>query len=1105
MTTTNSPTTNTAYADGGAAPNPGPCGAGVYLERADGTTESVSRPLGNGTNNIGELAAVQIACEIAPKDEPLLIVMDSQYAINMTSKNWTAKVNQAEVAAAKAAVAARTAPTTFQWVKGHNGNAGNERADALATKARLNVSSVYPTPSTPERQFSVPAGDPLNVSSVYEDEKNPGGATNTPGVNQPLPTNRTVSTSTSMLDSTTQKQQKDYTTALTSGSYERQRKYLADRAVPPEYALSKNVRWAITEQKASYLRASTGGLPAGVADPAKVKEDFAVPVHCDGILFQYSRIEEFSYARLRNLDTHYTPMPDNQAELLEQCVEVLKEKELPRYYAPYGKECPPYLSCVSKATLADATKPLIIVEGPAKALALTYHTSTETIALGGVFAGWASKTDKLEFGAEVLQGDLAAAAWTGRQVTIVFDAGRLLNPTVAWAEARLASVLRDAGAIVKVASVPLHKGGDQGPDDYIARTSPAAILDVLTAAVPSGLDMGCRDIASLSKDLPFCAALYAATQAEREQFWMSHKKVIGGKKVIGEMVKAFEERLNAAQKKSFKEAPDPQGRPVVKVTTDMHVVEDDAISALKGHPDLYARAGVLLRHYPSPDPDAASTETMVALQRSTCRTALSERARFVAEGKEGEYPVMTPEWLAAQIVDKGVYHEFRTIKAVVRHPVIRPDGTVAWNGFDAKTGYLINSSVKPIDVSAVTYVEARYALDEIIEIVSEFPYVSAAHRAAYLCHFLTLACRPAVKGAVPLVVYDANSKGSGKSWQTDTIAMVWQNRFEAENTNNVGDDAEARKALTTVMMSAPEMILWDNVTGLFGNPILDGLITKCYLKDRLLGANKEVVLEQIQTIYSANGNNFNLRNDDTIRRTLYCRLESDPNQVEKKFSKDLRDWVPANRDRLIYAGLKVIIAYIQAGKPRQNIPAWGGFESWSDLVRSAVVWLGEPDPKANLSATADISGQSEKRLGVIDALLPVLRKEAGCKASIDDMITWAVSVRDTRSSIAVDDDKEVLTSALEMLCNTPRGRALSKTYIGSRFRSINGDWSGGQWALVKVGDRANSWTLRHVSKRYLSEMTAAEIDATLGGAPASASKASAVTPEAAVLSLELQS
>jgi len=40
-----------------------------------------------------------------------------------------------------------------------------------------------------------------------------------------------------------------------------------------------------------------------------------------------------------------------------------------------------------------------------------------------------------------------------------------------------------------------------------------------------------------------------------------------------------------------------------------------------------------------------------------------------------------------------------------------------------------------------------------------------------------------------------------------------------------------------------------------------------------------------------------------------------------------------------------LLAFVAAGRPGlAELPPFGSFEAWSNLVRGALVWLGEPDP-----------------------------------------------------------------------------------------------------------------------------------------------------------------
>lgn len=99
----------------------------------------------NGTNQIGELCAVLEALRAHPGSEPLTIESDSQYAINCAttwihgwkkngwknSKNEPVK-NAELIRAIDEEITKREGAVKFVWVKGHAGNAGNEKVDTLA-------------------------------------------------------------------------------------------------------------------------------------------------------------------------------------------------------------------------------------------------------------------------------------------------------------------------------------------------------------------------------------------------------------------------------------------------------------------------------------------------------------------------------------------------------------------------------------------------------------------------------------------------------------------------------------------------------------------------------------------------------------------------------------------------------------------------------------------------------------------------------------------------------------------------------------------------------------------------------------------------------------
>ena len=123
-----------AYADGACSGNPGPAGLGAVV--IDGTTRiEISENLGQGTNNIAELIAVERVLDFVPDvGRPLVIHTDSNYAIGVLSKGWKAKANVALIERVRDRLAKRPA-TTLVHVRGHSGIELNERADELAREA----------------------------------------------------------------------------------------------------------------------------------------------------------------------------------------------------------------------------------------------------------------------------------------------------------------------------------------------------------------------------------------------------------------------------------------------------------------------------------------------------------------------------------------------------------------------------------------------------------------------------------------------------------------------------------------------------------------------------------------------------------------------------------------------------------------------------------------------------------------------------------------------------------------------------------------------------------------------------------------------------------
>lgn len=124
------------YTDGACTGNPGPMGIGVVILRS-GKRHEISEFIGQGTNNIAELTAIERALDAldgADRDHPVLVHADSAYAIGVVSGAYKAKKNL-ELVGRLRDKARRYPHLKFVKVAGHAGVPENERCDTLATQA----------------------------------------------------------------------------------------------------------------------------------------------------------------------------------------------------------------------------------------------------------------------------------------------------------------------------------------------------------------------------------------------------------------------------------------------------------------------------------------------------------------------------------------------------------------------------------------------------------------------------------------------------------------------------------------------------------------------------------------------------------------------------------------------------------------------------------------------------------------------------------------------------------------------------------------------------------------------------------------------------------
>ena len=132
------------YTDGACKGNPGPGGWGVLLKSA-GTEKVLYGGELATTNNRMEMTAVIRALEALKRPCAVTLYLDSQYVLKGITEwlpGWKARgwrtaarqpVKNVELWQELDALVSQGGHTIdWRWVRGHNGDPGNERADALA-------------------------------------------------------------------------------------------------------------------------------------------------------------------------------------------------------------------------------------------------------------------------------------------------------------------------------------------------------------------------------------------------------------------------------------------------------------------------------------------------------------------------------------------------------------------------------------------------------------------------------------------------------------------------------------------------------------------------------------------------------------------------------------------------------------------------------------------------------------------------------------------------------------------------------------------------------------------------------------------------------------
>lgn len=471
----------------------------------------------------------------------------------------------------------------------------------------------------------------------------------------------------------------------------------------------------------------------------------------------------------------------------------------------------------------------------------------------------------------------------------------------------------------------------------------------------------------------------------------------------------------------------------ITITTDERRVNDEALAALAQRDEtIFQRGGQLVtitRETRPGDIDRPTgAATIAPIPLAGLRERLATAAEFVRVGAKGKkFPEHVPGWCAQAIQVRGEWAGIRPLVGIVQAPTIRRDGSIlSAEGYDPASGlYLAPVGQFNTVRKKPTLDDIHNAVEALLEVVADFPFLADAHRSAWIAALLTLMARHAFDGPAPLFLIDANTRGSGKTLLADAIGLIATGRNMPRMTAPRDDD-EARKRITSLAMAGDSLVLLDNIAGTLGCASLDAALTADTWRDRVLGRSEMTSELPLRAVWFASGNNVVLAGD-TSRRTVYIRLQSPEERPEERqgfHHPDLRSWLKDERPRLLAAGLTILRGFFADGCPSQGLTPWGSFEGWSSVVREAIVWAGLPDPAETREALRDAADHDGEALRT---LLEGLHRL--------DPSGRGMTARDILQADSVSEDG--LTDVVHELATGRGGKPNART-LGMRLEKLRG-------------------------------------------------------------------
>jgi len=394
-------------------------------------------------------------------------------------------------------------------------------------------------------------------------------------------------------------------------------------------------------------------------------------------------------------------------------------------------------------------------------------------------------------------------------------------------------------------------------------------------------------------------------------------------------------------------------------------VEATEQAMLSANLDIFSRAGELVYPVSESRPAAHGRKTI------TARLSVFSTDAFIEPVAEAaiyqRWSVRRNVWvdidppiqLVRMVLSRERRRAFPHVGGIITTPTLRFDGSLLdAPGYDPRSELYLHPTVQLPPIPAhPTWQDAQTALTKLKHLLREFSFQdrqgNGLERRLNCSVAISALLTAQLRGSLPtspIYLIRADTPGTGKSYLVDVIAMVATGQL-CPVIAVASSREETEKRLGSVLLDGLPIVSLDNCTADLNGTLLNQFTERPVVKIRILGRSEMPPCESHTAVF-ATGNNIGFT-ADMVRRGLVCNLEALDERPElREFGSDALEIAAADRGAYVAAGLTIVRAYLAAGAPRVCGPL-GSYSIWTRMVRSPLIWLGEPDPVASMEGSRD--------------------------------------------------------------------------------------------------------------------------------------------------------